>query len=281
MNGFVINFRRCFSRVPSKKGPSDLPFVSQVPREVEPDEKEQEVENMASITVRQRILNVSHPVDISLEGIRNWATRNQWADHVRRYTFDTEMIRLLGPELSAAYFIVAKGGAIKFSNSNRWFSMGGDYTGYGNLSKKVARTHDQLVKILPTSISPGQSVEAINVSGLPLVYESFTAFQGCTNLHYLDISNCEYVDDWCLNKLHFQHKSLRYLDISGCKKVTDRGVASLVRLSQLTRLIMNDLPHITDNKIFMAHLESVLPNCQITPSVSYEMDNTDEGVENN
>ena len=49
-------------------------------------------------------------------------------------------------------------------------------------------------------------------------------------LRYLNISNCQQLDDMALDQLQHVRDSLTSLDISGCLKVTERGISSLHRL---------------------------------------------------
>jgi len=50
------------------------------------------------------------------------------------------------------------------------------------------------------------------------------------HLKYINVSHCQYMDDWCLDRLVDFRDSLLVLDISGCPHITERGIASLHRL---------------------------------------------------
>ena len=53
------------------------------------------------------------------------------------------------------------------------------------------------------------------------------------HLKYLDVSNCELVDDWCLDRFIQFRDTLLYLDISGCPLVTENGLACLHKLKYI------------------------------------------------
>ena len=72
------------------------------------------------------------------------------------HRFDKNLRENVGIEIAAAHFIVQQGGAVKFLNSNRWVKrgpLGGSPLPYKSVS--------------------GYCVEAIDASGLNLIYDSF------------------------------------------------------------------------------------------------------------
>ena len=71
----------------------------------------------------------------------------------------------MGVELSVAHFIVARGGAVQFVGSDRWIE-----NEESNSFWQGSRSHD---KLLPTKNVPGYKVEAVDATGLDIMYDSF------------------------------------------------------------------------------------------------------------
>lgn len=52
-----------------------------------------------------------------------------------------------------------------------------------------------------------------------------------SKLRYLSLKNCESINDWCLDRFHMFSDNLEFLDLSGCSNISERGIASLHKLS--------------------------------------------------
>lgn len=60
------------------------------------------------------IRSISAPIDLSVEGIRNWFQRKKVEHEVQDQQYIRRRNEVLGNELAAAHFIVHRGGAVKF-----------------------------------------------------------------------------------------------------------------------------------------------------------------------
>lgn len=76
-----------------------------------------------------------------------------------RFRFIQERHDKLGPDLATSHFIVKRGGAVKFVNSNRWIEKDKD----GNYK-------------LPDRMVPNFILEAVDASNTDIMFESFDNF---------------------------------------------------------------------------------------------------------
>ncbi|OQV25196.1 putative ATP synthase subunit s-like protein [Hypsibius exemplaris] len=184
--------------------------------------------------------------DFTPRGLQLWMKRLE-LKHLRKdQTYCTERVGILGPELAAAHFFVYRGGRVKFHGVDKWFSI-----------------KDGSHKTMPSRHLDNARVEAIDASGLPLLYEGMDHFIGLRSLKYLSLKNCPRIDDWCLPKLFILNKTLEYLDLSGCPKITERGIACLYHLSSLRNLLLADMPKVENKELVALLLEDELPLCEI------------------
>ena len=86
-----------------------------------------------------------------------------WAGFIHIYTvvdfcfsFVQERHEFLGPDLATAHFVVARGGAVRFKGIDEWFEM--------NDKEEIG---------FPRVKIPDMFVEAIDVSGTSMMYQSF------------------------------------------------------------------------------------------------------------
>ena len=110
------------------------------------------------------------------------------------YRYLDERHKYLGPDLATAHFITARGGSIKFVGNDNWF-----YT------EKNKYTHE-----LPKEFTAGWFVEAIDASGMPIMYDSMAnlgevhacvlcSSQWCLIYSYIHVRTCIHIcifEDW-------------------------------------------------------------------------------------
>ncbi|XP_015908577.1 distal membrane-arm assembly complex protein 2 isoform X2 [Parasteatoda tepidariorum] len=172
--------------------------------------------------------------------------RKQLEDMIEDQRFLSERHRILGPNLATTHFICARGGKVRFKGSNIW-----------------AEETDLRGGHIPQKYVPGYFVEEIDASNTNLCYEGFQNFCNLDELKKLSLRNCEYVDDWCLNRLHLFGYSLEYLDLSGCKNISERGICTLHSLKKLKTLVLQDTPNIKDKELVSLLLQDVIPNLEV------------------
>ncbi|CAC5419561.1 Distal membrane-arm assembly complex protein 2 [Mytilus coruscus] len=169
----------------------------------------------------------------------------------------------LGPELAAAHFIVGRGGAVKLLDRNRWIRR--DHTGSYTL---------------PRWMMDNMFVEGIDASYTDLLYEGLENLEGLSELKFLNLSNCKYIDDFCLSKLQMFGDTLEVLDVSGCERVTENGIACVHHLPNLKVLNIADTPNVKQKEILTIYIEELLPQCIIrgVDHVSISQGDTDSLV---
>lgn len=161
--------------------------------------------------------------DFSLINIAKWY-RHQKVELTRaKQAFIPERHKILGADLATAHFIVYRGGRVKFRNNNCW----------------VEQDEKGMVK-LPNRYDPQYILEAVDVNGFDLHYEGLSNFCGLVKLKWLSLKDCKNIDDWGLDKISAEFPALEYLDISGCEKITERGLESLYRMTNLKKLIVTN-----------------------------------------
>ncbi|XP_067831154.1 distal membrane-arm assembly complex protein 2 [Heptranchias perlo] len=176
---------------------------------------------------------------------RNWKLRKQNA----YYGYTQSMY---GAYVAAAYYILCQRGAVRFAGQEEWIQA----------NRRGKFSWDFLTfKEVP--------LEAIDASHSSITYDGLENLVCLTELKYLSLSNCPYIDDWCLSRLHVFGDSLEELRLSGCPRVTERGLASLHHLKNLKRLDLSDLPSVDNRGLVRILLEESLPQCEIV-GIEYE-----------
>lgn len=165
-------------------------------------------------------------------------------DYHQRYI--EERHDILGSDLATAHFIVHRGGSVKFVNHPEWIKK--DEKGeYG----------------LPNKYVPNLYLEAIDASNTELRYVGLQNFVNLKLLKWLSLSNCPYIDDWCLDKISGELRTLEYLDISDCKQVTYRGLSAFYRFENLKHLKVNNIASTREFEFMCLLLEDIFPNLVI------------------
>ncbi|CAI9732563.1 Hypothetical predicted protein [Octopus vulgaris] len=159
-----------------------------------------------------------------------------------------ERHRILGPDLASAHFLLARGASVKFLDDDMWHRA---------IQNKV---------LLPRHKIAGMYVEGIDASNTRLMYEAFDSLVYLSKLRYLSFKNCEFIDDWCLDRFHIFSDTLEFLDLSGCPNISERGIASLHKLSKLDSLILKDLPNLKELEFVVVMLQDFHINCRILTS---------------
>ncbi|CAO1412901.1 unnamed protein product [Diamesa serratosioi] len=106
-----------------------------------------------------------------------------------------------------------------------------------------------------------KEIEAIDsgISGI-----GFPHLKGCVKLDRISLNNCTYIEDEALYQLEDCKASLKILEINGCKNITDDGVRSLAKLTNLQKLVLSNLPYVKDFKSLEKELKEALKECDIT-----------------
>jgi len=200
---------------------------------------------------RDWVATLQQKIDFSPDAVREMLERKELKRLREGQQFNYLRHQILDSDLSVAHMIVARGGSVKMLGDDKWVKLTAD--------KKVP---------LPNKKDSSYKLEAIDASGLDLVYEAFENFFNLRHLAHLDLSNGKRIDDWCINSLHSLSGTLRYLNVSGCPNVTEKGLATLHKL-KLDTLVMNDMPSLTDPQLSLMLLEEMIPSTLIISELDY------------
>ena len=166
---------------------------------------------------------------------------------VNTQLFNKDRVLALGPDLSAAYFVTALGGRVRFVGKSDWFEL------------------DNRLKLsLPKSYESGWHLESIDLSTTDICYEGLHNIRNLLQLRYLDISYCPNLDDFAIDRIvgEFQD-TLETLDISGCVDINFGSLECLWKLRRLKTLVIYDLDHIADLKLLCVLLLDIFPDLDI------------------
>jgi len=186
-----------------------------------------------------------------------WATdpvhfREKMREKYHRYLvvsqlFLRDRLTALGPDLAAAHFLCHRNCKVRFKGHTHWTQLEPN----GELK-------------IPALYVPGWHLEAIEASTAALVYEGLQNFRNLAYLKYLDLSYCQYLDEWCMDRITGEHQdTLEYLNISGCRGINWNGLECVWRLRNLKTLVIKDMDHIQDLQLICLMLLDVLPNLKI------------------
>ena len=180
----------------------------------------------------------------------------RYEDLVDRQSFIRERLTTLGPDLSAAHFLLARGCRIRFRDDADWIES--------TRQKDVPDPFGVLPDTVPSSYEPGYYVEAIDASDSNLVYEGITNIRNLVYLKHLDLSYCMEIDAFCMDRITGEFAdSLEFLDISGCRNLDWNGLECIWRLYRLKTLVLRDMEHVKDIKLICLMLLDILPDLEI------------------
>lgn len=170
-------------------------------------------------------------LDLSFKGLGNMAYNYVLANKKKDQLYNIDRVEMLGNDLSAAHFIVCRGGGVKFVGQENFIQNG------------INKSH----LVLPGYKDERYKVEAINAAGIPLFYEGLQNMRGLTYLTWLSVKDNPYFDNWCMDRLSLITPNLEYLNLSGCKRINHLSFACLYRFKQLKYL---DVSNTNDTKAF-------------------------------
>lgn len=168
-----------------------------------------------------------NPNNLQYFNLKQWLATKKKDSLKHHQQFLDERLQILGCDLAAAHFVVYRGGAVKFVGQSSWIK---------DDQKKNQEYDDEL----PNMYKPEYVLEAIDLSGLPIVFDGLKNLCNLKKLKWLSFSNCEYFDNWCLDRISGEHgENLEYLDISHTN-VTHHGLNAIYRFRKLKTLKLDD-----------------------------------------
>jgi len=210
-----------------------------------------------SISNKVEFLSWAHAdIDVRPSTIKRWWSTVEAEYEITTQSFNEKRNAVLGGDLSAAHFILARKGKIRFKGHKDWISTyrRDIVTGKEDEDDLPAMSFDLCT--VPTKYDPRFRLEAIDAANMTIIYEGLANLENLDYVKWLSFRGCPLIDDWCLDKVFrmFSHK-LEYLDISGCANVTGRSIGAARRCSKLETLVVSDMEHVEDLAIICAQLE--------------------------
>lgn len=182
-------------------------------------------------TLFGRFLYKRPKLDLSFKGIGKMVSTYVLTNKKQNQLYKADSIEMLGNDLSAAHFIVHRGGGVKFVGQENFIQNG------------INKSH----LVLPGHKDERYKVEAINAAGIPLFYEGLLNMRGLTYLTWLSVKDNLHFDNWCMDRLSLLTPNLEYLNVSGCKLLNHLSFTCLYRFKQLKYL---DVSNTNDTKAF-------------------------------
>lgn len=162
---------------------------------------------------------------------------------------DYERIKAVGPDRAAAEWLLRCGARVRFQGFERWHH---DYNG------------------LPTGTLGRYRIQGVDATESCIMHRGFDHLEGLQHLEEVNFTRCIYLEDGCLERLGSLENlqaSLRSLELVSCGNVSDRGVLALHQLGNLQRLVLGDLPAVTDQEKTLERLRTALPRLDITSNL--------------
>jgi hypothetical protein len=165
---------------------------------------------------------MAQPIDLSPKSVKRWWHNRKVSQEKTMQSFIPERLEILGNDLSAAHFLVHRGGAVRFAGSPNFIRRDED----GNYT-------------LPNRYEANLFVEEIRCEGMELYFEGLENVRRLKHLKVLSIRNVQTFDDWCLDRVSgSEFDELERLDLSGTP-VTFNGLVALYRLRSLRTLVLD------------------------------------------
>ncbi|XP_055320047.1 distal membrane-arm assembly complex protein 2 [Sitodiplosis mosellana] len=163
--------------------------------------------------------------------------------------------RILGNDLAAAHFLVARGGQVRFTRSNKWI---------------IKNKYDEYD--LPRQYDPEYLIDAIKCDNMDLMYEGLENVRRLHHLKYFSLRNVKYFDDWCMDRLcGNQFDKIEILDVSGTS-ITANALYAVPKLRSLKAIVLDTVNRSIEFQLACSLLEEVMPNLRILSSADVHDD---------
>jgi len=173
--------------------------------------------------------------------------KRRYGSLVAGQEFVQQRLLMLGPDLAAAHFLCHRNCRVRFRGHKEWTEV----KGRGELD-------------IPATFVDGWFIEAIDCSASRLVFEGLQNIRNLHYLKYLDISYCDLIDEWCMDRITGEYAdTLEYLNLSGCRRLNWNGLEILWRFKNLKTLVLKDMDHVEDLNLLCLLLLDIFPNLKI------------------
>ncbi|PSN31948.1 ATP synthase subunit s [Blattella germanica] len=152
------------------------------------------------------------------------------------FRVDEDRIAAVGPDRACAEWLMRNGAFVKWKGAPEFL------TDYNSLPPEGMKYFIQEIDATESSIMH---------------------YGGCKYISAIKFERCAYLQDEALQELSILKNSLQNLKIISCGNITDKGLKSLVILSNLQSLEVSDLIYLKSKEDCLSTLKSSLPNCKI------------------
>lgn len=163
---------------------------------------------------------------------------------------DEDRIKILGPERVTSEWLIRNGAAVRFEGEKSYFF---DYHGFEDYND-------------PDNPPPmfRKKIVEIHAHESSIHHHGFKHFEYCKHIKKINFEFCHYLKDEAMEQLKVLKDSLEHLEIKTCTNVSDIGIRHLVNLSNLTTLVIHNLPSVENKEETEKVLKNGLRNCNIT-----------------
>nr|XP_012225606.1 PREDICTED: ATP synthase subunit s, mitochondrial [Linepithema humile] len=154
---------------------------------------------------------------------------------------DQERIQSVGPDRACAEWLLRNGASV------RWKGFSKHLSDYNSLPSDETRYY----------------IQAIDATDSGITHVGFPYFVGCRYIDEIKLIRCFYLYNGALPLLSAVKDTLTTLEIKDCKSITDNGVRSLKKLTNLKTLKLGGMPYLEDKNLLRKELAEALPDCKI------------------
>lgn len=177
-----------------------------------------------------------------IKAIPKSSQRNLWGYvSIAFNRVDTDRLQLVGPNRTCAEWVLKNGGAVRFQNFPSIL-----FSNYNALPGEMK---------LPVIEIDGTNSSIMDIG--------FDHLKNCDMIENIKLIQCKYLENEALEKLDHVKKSLKFLEISGCFNINEAGLMSLTGLTNLEKLVVNNLPYVKDFDKIKKELKEKLPKCSV------------------
>lgn len=178
----------------------------------------------------------------TIKSITKTPQRNIWGYVAIAFNrVDSDRLSLVGPNRTCAEWVLKNGGAVRFKNYPTTL-----FSNYNSLPGDLK---------LPIFEIDGSNSSIMDIG--------FDHLKNCDMIENIKLIKCKYLENGALEKLEHVKKTLKYLEISGCFNINETGLMSLTGLTNLEKLVVNNLPYVKDFDKIKKELKEKLPKCSV------------------
>lgn len=181
--------------------------------------------------------------------------------------------RILGNDLAAAHFLVARGGQVRYVNKsnvklNESLSQSQSMSSIFRFTRSpewVKRDKNDEYD-LPRLYDGKYLIDAIKCDGMDLYYEGLENVRRLNHLKYMSLRDVKTFDDWCMDRLcGNQYGEIEILDVTGTC-ITANALIAVPKLRSLKALVLDTEDRSIEFQLACALLQEVMPHLKILSS---------------